>query len=188
MTNNLKEDDELLSNCCSARAYGEIDEATSTGRCSDCGDGCLFTVDDYPRLQITPPELTRDGDDFSIRATADISKYTKDLAKALADKVDEGTKREAKKLGLNILTDRELSTLINQKEKEARLDELERFEENEDGEIDLYDWIPMPELDTSSKGERISLNDRIDQVERGDIEWLEPRIKQLKEELNKKGK
>lgn len=45
MTNNLKEEIELLSNCCSAKAYSEIDEATSTGRCSDCGDGCLFVAE-----------------------------------------------------------------------------------------------------------------------------------------------
>lgn len=112
MTNNLKDDNELLSNCCSAKAYGEIDEADSTGRCSDCGDGCLFTTKE---TQSNPLEEVLK---FIPKTTPGVECYDLNHKFMKCDLCGNSPRAKAEQAIL---------ALINQKEKEARIEELKNL-------------------------------------------------------------
>ena len=44
---------------------------------------------------------------------------------------------------------------------EARIDEVTRFYEDEDGNITLYDWVDCPEYGTQKATHSISIDDRV---------------------------
>lgn len=131
MSSNLENDNELLSNCCSAKAHGEIDEATSTGRCSDCGDGCLFVTnvtmtnnleEVLSKYRVLLCDVAENGNDGKYQAQNHPTQYTRSNVNGYFGELEKA-----------------LVALINQKEKEL----LDRFEEaiGEDDEEMAGIWL-----------------------------------------------